>query len=49
MPVSVFEYDDNAKLNAEITKEKLLSEQSYTYTFEKAKDGHFILLSIAKD
>lgn len=49
VPVSVFEYDDNAKLNAEITKEKLLSEQSYTYTFEKAKDGHFILLSIAKD
>ena len=49
VPVSVFEYDDNAKLNAEITKEKLLSEQSYTYTFEKAKDGHFVLLSIAKD
>ena len=49
VPVSVFEYDDDAKLNTEITKEKLLSEQSYTYTFKKAEDGHFVLLSIAKD
>lgn len=49
VPVSVFDYDESGSLGAEVTKEKLLSEQSYTYAFEKATDGHFILLSIAKD
>ena len=49
VPVFVFNYDESGNLGAEVTKEKLLSEQSYTYAFEKAPDGHFILLSIAKD
>lgn len=46
--LSAFEYEEDGTVKAEFGKDYILSMPAYTYTFEKAEDGHFILKGIGK-
>ena len=38
---------DNGKVSSSLSKDDILARQHINYTFEKAKDGHFVLCSIS--
>lgn len=42
-----FDYDNSGNVSEELSEDDILKKQHTSYTFEKAKDGHFVILSIS--